>query len=49
MGGDPELESMKDRSANGIPIDDNSWARILKSADAVGMSADEIAGLTSSV
>jgi len=44
--GEPELESMADRSANGIPIDENSWAGILKAAAVAGVSGDEVASLT---
>ncbi|MDH3641567.1 MAG: malate/lactate/ureidoglycolate dehydrogenase [Gammaproteobacteria bacterium] len=42
--GEPEIESVAERTANGIPIDDNSWAGIVKSAEVVGMSGSEIAG-----
>ncbi len=44
--GEPEIESVQERTANGIRIDDNSWAEILKSADVAGMSPAEIAGVT---
>lgn len=44
--GEPERESVADRSANGIPIDENSWSGILKAAAAAGLSEDEIASLT---
>ena len=46
--GEPEIDSVNERTANGIPIDDNSWAGILKSASVVGMSDSEVAGLINS-
>lgn len=44
--GEPEQESRAHRQAQGIPIDDNSWAGIVKAASVVGMSEGEISGLT---
>ena len=44
--GEPEREAMAERSANGIPIDDNSWNGILQAAQAAGLSEEEIASLT---
>ena len=44
--GEPEIESVAQRTADGIPIDDNSWAGILKSAEVAGMSDAEVAALT---
>ena len=44
--GDPERESLARREAEGIPIDGNSWAGILKAAGVAGLSEAEIAGLT---
>jgi uncharacterized oxidoreductase len=41
--GEPERESVVERSANGIPIDENSWAGILKAAAAAGLSDAAIA------
>ena len=41
--GEPERESVAERSANGIPIDENSWAGILKAAAAAGLSDAAIA------
>jgi uncharacterized oxidoreductase len=46
--GEPELESMAERAAGGIPIDDNTWAAIRKSAQVSGMTEEEIAGFTGS-
>ncbi len=46
--GDPERESVAERSADGIPIDENSWSGILKAAEAAGVSEAEIAALTGS-
>ena len=39
LPGDPERESLARRSADGIPIDDNTWAQILEAASSVGMDA----------
>ncbi|MDE0349350.1 MAG: malate/lactate/ureidoglycolate dehydrogenase [Gammaproteobacteria bacterium] len=47
LPGDPEAESMERRLAQGIPIDDNSWADILAAAGRAGLSDDEIDALTS--
>ena len=47
--GEPELESSAARSAEGIPIDDNSWAAILLAAERVGLSQEKVAQLTGSV
>lgn len=44
--GEPERESLAERTANGIPIDDNSWAGIVKAAGAAGMESAEIERLT---
>lgn len=43
--GDPERESVAARSAEGIPIDENSWNGILKAAAVAGMSEAEIAAV----
>ena len=40
--GEPELESRAERLAEGIPIDDNTWSAILKSAEVAGMGAADI-------
>jgi uncharacterized oxidoreductase len=40
--GDPERKSITDRKANGIPVDDGSWGALLETAEAVGISKDEI-------
>lgn len=40
--GEPEIEAMAERSANGIPIDDNSWQALLDAARQAGMGEDEI-------
>ncbi len=45
--GDPERESLARREAEGIPIDENSWAGILKAAGVAGLSEADITGLTS--
>jgi uncharacterized oxidoreductase len=46
LPGEPERESMAERLAEGIPIDDQSWAAICAAADHAGMSEDEIRSLT---
>ena len=43
--GDPERESMTERQVSGIPIDDTSWAGVLKAAQSAGMSEADIAGI----
>jgi len=45
--GEPEIASAQARGAAGIPIDDNTWNSILKSAQVAGMSEAEVAALTS--
>jgi uncharacterized oxidoreductase len=44
--GDPEQASMRARRADGVPIDDNSWAGILNAARAAGMTQNRIEELT---
>lgn len=44
--GEPERESVAERVANGIPIDQNSWDGIVKAATAAGLSDGEVADLT---
>ena len=44
--GEPEIDAMQQRQTDGIPIDDNTWAGILKSAQVAGMSEAEVAALT---
>jgi uncharacterized oxidoreductase len=38
LPGDPERESMAQRLADGIPIDDNTWAQIREAAASVGIN-----------
>ena len=40
--GEPEREALAERSADGIPIDDNSWQALLEAARQAGMGEDEI-------
>ena len=35
--GDPERQSMAERGAKGIPIDDQTWREIINSAGSVGI------------
>ena len=44
--GDTERESAAARSAEGIPIDENSWNGILKAAEVAGVGTAEIAAVT---
>ncbi len=44
--GEPEIASTQTRGAGGIPIDDNTWNSLLKSAQVAGMSETEVAALT---
>ena len=46
--GERGLESSTARSAAGVPIDDNSWAGILRAARHVGLSQEKVAQLTGS-
>jgi hydroxycarboxylate dehydrogenase B len=43
--GDPEQESLDGRSRNGIPIDDNTWAGVVKAAQVAGLTDAEIRSL----
>lgn len=43
--GDPERQSLAARSTNGIDIDENSWQDITNSANAAGLSMDDIKAL----
>ncbi|MBX3706073.1 MAG: malate/lactate/ureidoglycolate dehydrogenase [Pseudomonadales bacterium] len=44
--GEPELESMAARRAGGVPVDDNTWAGILKSAEVAGLDVATVQRLT---
>jgi hydroxycarboxylate dehydrogenase B len=44
--GEPEQAAMAERMAGGVPIDENSWAGIVRSAEIVGLRPDEISALT---
>jgi hydroxycarboxylate dehydrogenase B len=46
LPGEPERESMRMRTANGIPLDDGSWGSIIKAAQIAGMSDETIKSLT---
>jgi len=45
LPGDPERETMAARRAGGIPIDDNSWAAILRAAASVGLDDAGVAAI----
>ena len=44
--GDPERETLAAREANGVEVDENSWAGIVDSARHAGLSDNEISSLT---
>ncbi len=44
--GEPEIESLAARTATGVPIDENSWAGILRSAASAGLADADIRRLT---
>lgn len=46
LPGEPERESMSERSANGIPLDDRSWDSIVKAAEVAGVSSEAVESLT---
>lgn len=46
LPGEPERESMAERLANGIPIDEQSWGTICDAAKRAGMTDQEIAGFS---
>lgn len=41
--GEPERETMAERSIDGIPLDDRTWSELLEAAKAAGMNDAEIA------
>jgi uncharacterized oxidoreductase len=45
LPGDPERRHLAEREAEGIPVDDGTWAAVREAAGAVGMPAAEIDGL----
>jgi hydroxycarboxylate dehydrogenase B len=45
--GDPEQESLEVRTRDGIPVDDNTWAGVVKAARVVGVTDAEIDRLVS--
>ena len=42
LPGEPERETMQERLANGIPVDDQSWEAICTSAEKAGLSKQQI-------
>jgi len=46
LPGEPERESMSERIANGIPLDDRSWDSIVKAAEVAGVSSETVESLT---
>ena len=47
LPGDPERESLSDRTEHGIPLDDQSWNAICKAAQLAGVSDDVIESIAS--
>jgi uncharacterized oxidoreductase len=45
MPGDPERESLKRRLEEGLPIDDNTWRELMKSAASVGLDETAVGAL----
>ena len=43
--GDPERQTMAERSAQGVPVDDETWREMLEAAVSVGVSEDELRGI----
>ncbi len=43
--GDPERQTMAERHAQGVPIDDETWREILAAGESVGVSAEELRGI----
>ena len=46
LPGDPEDESMRERRAGGIPIDDNSWSDIVAAARRAGLADAAVRAMT---
>lgn len=44
--GEPEIESMRERTERGVPVDDNTWSGIVKAAQLAGLDEADIARLT---
>lgn len=47
VAGEPERLAMLERSNNGIPLDPNTWAQVLASAERVGIARDEAVAFVS--
>ena len=43
--GDPERANISKREIEGIPIDENSWAIVVNSAESVGLTGSQISDL----
>lgn len=44
LPGDPERESLAERSANGVPVDENTWGQIREAAASVGFADPVLEG-----
>lgn len=40
--GDPERQTMAERGAEGVPVDDETWREILAAGESVGVTAEEL-------
>jgi len=43
--GDPERQTMAERGAQGVPIDDETWRELLDAAERVGVPSEELRGI----
>ena len=43
--GDPERQTMAERRADGVPVDDETWREILASGESVGIQPDTLRNL----
>ena len=47
--GDPERANASKRKVAGIPIDENSWALVVNTAESVGLASSQISDLAQNV
>ena len=45
VAGEPERDTRQQRMANGVPVDENTWQEILRTAEHFGLDAQKIDGL----
>jgi uncharacterized oxidoreductase len=46
VAGDPERKARAERTANGIPIDGETWRQIVEAAAKLGLAEQEVNGIT---